>query len=155
MRSNSEIVDLIISLYKQRGYSLSKLSTMTKIPKSSLSRYFNKNRQFPINKTNIFAQALNVSEEYILGVSTNNVKIDNDTKVSTLQSIIDTSTQLHEDRQQVVLDTAKKQLKEQNRKSNITNINEIKERSTSYVSNNTNITEYGDIDLYGGISAGT
>ncbi|MBF0781149.1 helix-turn-helix transcriptional regulator, partial [Granulicatella sp. 19428wC4_WM01] len=73
----------------------------------------------------------------------------------TLQSIIDTSTQLHEDRQQVVLDTAKKQLKEQNRKSNITNINEIKERSTSYVSNNTNITEYGDIDLYGGISAGT
>lgn len=69
MRSNSEIVDMIVSLYKSKGWSLSEFSRKINIPKSSLSRYFNKNRQFPINKVDIFASILGVRSEEILGIN--------------------------------------------------------------------------------------
>lgn len=68
MRENSEIVDIVTSLYKQKGWNLSEFARKLGMPKSSLSRYLNKNRQFPINKTEIFADKLNTSVEYILGL---------------------------------------------------------------------------------------
>lgn len=72
MRENSEIVDIVISLYKQKGWSLSEFARKLEMPKSSLSRYLNKNRQFPVNKTEIFADKLNTTVEYILGLELEN-----------------------------------------------------------------------------------
>lgn len=36
--------------------------------KSALSRYFNKTREFPLNRVDDFARALDVKPEYILGL---------------------------------------------------------------------------------------
>ena len=67
MRSNSEIVDIIISEKDKRGLSLSELARRTGIAKSAMSRYLNKTRQFPLNKAQDFADVLEISVEYLLG----------------------------------------------------------------------------------------
>ena len=69
MRSNSEIVDIIISEKDKRGLSLSELARRTGIAKSAMSRYLNKTRQFPLNKAQDFADVLEISVEYLLGYS--------------------------------------------------------------------------------------
>ena len=69
MRSNSEIVDIIVSLYTEKNWSLSEFARRLGFPKSSLSRYFNKSREFPINKVYKFAEVLGVPSEYILGIN--------------------------------------------------------------------------------------
>ena len=69
MRSNSEIVDIIISEKDKKGLSLSELARRTGIAKSAMSRYLNKTRQFPLNKAQDFADVLEISVEYLLGYS--------------------------------------------------------------------------------------
>ena len=69
MRSNSEIVDIIISEKDKKGLSLSELARRTGIAKSAMSRYLNKTRQFPLNKAQDFADVLEISVEYLLGCS--------------------------------------------------------------------------------------
>ncbi|MBS4462910.1 LexA family transcriptional regulator [Aerococcaceae bacterium zg-B36] len=68
------------------------------------------------------------------------------TPTSTLTLITDTASQLNEDRQLVVLNTAEEQLEEQNK---IIHLDEIRELYADYQ------TQYEDVDLYGGASAGT
>ena len=69
MRSNSEIVDIIISEKDKKGLSLSELARRTGIAKSAMSRYLSKTRQFPLNKAQDFADVLEISVEYLLGYS--------------------------------------------------------------------------------------
>ena len=102
MRTNSEIVDIIIDLCNQRGWSLSEFARKLDLPKSSISRYFNKNRQLPINKINIFADTLGVSSEYLLGI-----KISNN-------DLLDIYNKLDSKRQSKVYEFASRQLDEQN-----------------------------------------
>lgn len=102
MRTNSEIVDIIIDLCKQRGWSLSEFARKLDLPKSSISRYFNKNRQLPINKINLFADTLGVSSEYLLGI-----KISNN-------DLLDIYNKLDSKRQSKVYEFASHQLDEQN-----------------------------------------
>ena len=102
MRTNSEIVDIIIDLCNQRGWSLSEFARKLDLPKSSISRYFNKSRQLPINKINIFADTLGVSSEYLLGI-----KISNN-------DLLDIYNKLDSKRQAKVYDFASRQLDEQN-----------------------------------------
>ena len=102
MRTNSEIVDIIIDLCNQRGWSLSEFARKLDLPKSSISRYFNKSRQLPINKINIFADTLGVSSEYLLGI-----KISNN-------DLLDIYNKLDSKRQSKVYDFASRQLGEQN-----------------------------------------
>lgn len=103
MKTNSEIVDLIKSLYIEKDMSMSELARQVDMAKSALSRYFSKERQFPLNRIPAFAKALNVEPEFLLG-------IDNTTTASTLTSIYE---QLEPTRQVKVIDYAKEQLKEQ------------------------------------------
>jgi phage transcriptional repressor len=103
MKTNSEIVDLIKSLYIEKDMSMSELARQVDMAKSALSRYFSKERQFPLNRIPAFAKALNVEPEFLLG-------IDNTTTASTLTSIYE---QLEPTRQVKVVDYAKEQLKEQ------------------------------------------
>ena len=102
MRTNSEIVDIIIDLCNQRGWSLSEFARKLDLPKSSISRYFNKSRQLPINKINLFADTLGVSSEYLLGI-----KISNN-------DLLDIYNKLDSNRQSKVYDYASRQLDEQN-----------------------------------------
>lgn len=102
MRTNSEIVDIIIDLCNQRGWSLSEFARKLDLPKSSISRYFNKNRQLPINKINLFADTLGVSSEYLLGI-----KISNN-------DLLDIYNKLDSKRQSKVYEFASHQLDEQN-----------------------------------------
>lgn len=102
MRTNSEIVDIIIDLCNQRGWSLSEFARKLDLPKSSISRYFNKSRQLPINKINLFADTLGVSSEYLLGI-----KISNN-------DLLDIYNKLDSKRQSKVYEFASRQLDEQN-----------------------------------------
>lgn len=102
MRSNSEIVDIIISLYTEKNWSLSEFARRLGFSKSSLSRYFNKNRKFPINKVYKFAEVLGVTSEYILGVNESS------------DDILDIYNQLISKRKENVINYAKWQLNEQN-----------------------------------------
>ena len=102
MRTNSEIVDIIIDLCNQRGWSLSEFARKLDLPKSSISRYFNKSRQLPINKINLFADTLGVSSEYLLGI-----KISNN-------DLLDIYNKLESKRQTKVYEFASHQLDEQN-----------------------------------------
>ena len=69
MKSNSEIVDLIKDLYIEKGMSMSELARQVDMAKSALSRYFNKQREFPLNRISDFARVLNVKPEYLLGIN--------------------------------------------------------------------------------------
>ena len=102
MRTNSEIVDIIIDLCNQKGWSLSEFARKLDLPKSSISRYFNKSRQLPINKINLFADTLGVSSEYLLGI-----KISNN-------DLLDIYNKLDSKRQAKVYEFTSRQLDEQN-----------------------------------------
>ena len=48
MRSNEEVVDYVNELRKSQHMSINELARETGLAKSSLSRYFNKTRGFPV-----------------------------------------------------------------------------------------------------------
>lgn len=112
MRTNSEIVDIIIDLCNQKGWSLSEFARKLDLPKSSISRYFNKSRQLPLNKINLFSDVLGVSSEYLLGIQTNN------SEKQTQNDLLKIYNRLNEDRQNNVYRFAINQLNEQRGKSN-------------------------------------
>lgn len=67
MRTNDEIINIINELKEEKGISLSELARRVGMAKSALSRYFNKTREFPLNRVQDFANALGVTSEFILG----------------------------------------------------------------------------------------
>lgn len=109
MRTNSEIVDIIIDLCNQKGWSLSEFARKLDLPKSSISRYFNKSRQLPNNKINLFSDVLGVSPEYLLGIQT----IASD-RSKTQNELLNVYNKLESKRQSKVYDYASRQLDEQN-----------------------------------------
>ena len=112
MRTNSEIVDIIIDLCNQKGWSLSEFARKLDLPKSSISRYFNKSRQLPLNKINLFSDVLGVSSEYLLGIQTSK------SEKQTQNDLLKVYNRLNEDRQNNVYRFAINQLNEQRGKSN-------------------------------------
>jgi len=68
MRKSEEIITIIIDEMNTKRISPAELSRRLSMPKSTLSRYLNKSRQFPVDKSDEFARALNISTEYLLGV---------------------------------------------------------------------------------------
>lgn len=74
MRNNSEIIDYMDKLRKQKHMSISELARSANVTKSSVSLYFNKKRQFPLNRINDFAQALGTSAGNILDMEPRNVE---------------------------------------------------------------------------------
>ena len=130
MRSNSEIVDIIVSLYTEKNWSLSEFARRLGLPKSSLSRYFNKSREFPINKVYKFAEVLGVPSEYILGIN------------ESTDDILEIYNKLVSERKKKVYNYAEQQLDEQH------NIIEL----SDYIQEE---TEWYDVKFYGSVSAGT
>ena len=68
MRSNEEIINLLNQLREEKNLSISELARRVGMAKSAVSRYFNKTREFPLNRVDDFARALDVKAEYILGL---------------------------------------------------------------------------------------
>jgi len=68
MRNSTEIISYIKYLRKKRKMSLEELSKKVGIAKSTLSRYENGSRDFPINDIHLYAEALGVSTFDLLGV---------------------------------------------------------------------------------------
>lgn len=88
---------------------MSEFARKLDLPKSSISRYFNKSRQLPINKINLFSDVLGVSPEYLLGIQT----IASD-RSKTQNELLNVYNKLESKRQSKVYDYASRQLDEQN-----------------------------------------
>ncbi|EMF0276277.1 helix-turn-helix domain-containing protein [Enterococcus sp. C57] len=104
MRSNDEIVEIIDLKRKEKQLSISELARRVGMAKSALSRYFNRTREFPLNKVEDFAKVLDVSSEYLLGF---------DEDVNSTSSIEKIYNQLSSPRQKKVYDFANQELEEQ------------------------------------------
>lgn len=75
MRSSSEVVDYLDNLRKKQQVSISELARRVSMSKSTVSLYFKKEREFPVNRLDDFAMALHTTPEDVLGVIDNsNVK---------------------------------------------------------------------------------
>ncbi|WP_247938829.1 XRE family transcriptional regulator [Streptococcus anginosus] len=105
MRTNDEIISLIQENIDEKGLSMSELARRVGIAKSTMSRYFNKTREFPLNRADDFARALNITPEHLLG-------IQKESNVDQAE-IISIYNKLEQPRQEKVLDFAKGQLDEQ------------------------------------------
>ena len=104
MRSNNEIINLIQDRIDEKGMSMSELARQVGIAKSTMSRYFNRTREFPLNKTDDFARVLGMTPEYLLGIQ----------KVNNIEpEILTIFNQLDEERQENVVDYATVLLNEQ------------------------------------------
>lgn len=107
MRSNDEIIDLLNSIRIDKQLSISELARRVGMAKSAISRYFNKTREFPLNRVEDFARALGVSSEYILG-------FEEKQQHSTIESIYN---KLDLSRKERVYKFAEDQLKEQKKEA--------------------------------------
>ncbi|MBD5854856.1 helix-turn-helix domain-containing protein [Lactococcus lactis] len=126
MRTNEEIVRILIDEKNKQNLSISELARRVDMAKSAISRYFNFSREFPLNRADDFARVLGISTEYLLGISKD--EIPNKTKKQSpiLEEINKISSQLEEPRQKVVLDTAKIQLKEQDEQNKVKQIEDYR-----------------------------
>ena len=104
MRTNEEIISLIQEEAKKKGMSMSELARRVGIAKSTMSRYFNKTREFPLNKADDFARIFNITPEFLLGIQKENKE---------KPEILTIYNQLEDPRQEKVLDFANAQLDEQ------------------------------------------
>ena len=104
MRTNEEIIFLIQEEAKKKGMSMSELARRVGIAKSTMSRYFNKTREFPLNKADDFARIFNITPEFLLGIQKESKE---------RPEILTIYNQLEEPRQEKVLDFANAQLNEQ------------------------------------------
>ena len=84
--------------------SMSELARRVGIAKSTMSRYFNKTREFPLNKADDYVRIFNITPEFLLGIQKENKE---------KPEILTIYNQLEEPRQEKVLDFANAQLDEQ------------------------------------------
>ncbi|MGT2923445.1 XRE family transcriptional regulator [Streptococcus canis] len=107
MRTNDEIISLIQEKVDEKGISMSELARRVGIAKSTMSRYFNKTREFPLNRANDFSRVLNITPEFLLGIQKEAVK--------ETPEIVSIYNQLEQPRQEKVLSFANEQLEEQSK----------------------------------------
>jgi repressor LexA len=68
VRSSKEVIMEIKKLREAKGWSLDDLARRVGVAKSTLSRYENGQREFPINDVGLYANALDTTIERILGI---------------------------------------------------------------------------------------
>lgn len=68
MNNSQEVIRLIKKLREEKQISIEELAKKVGIAKSTLSRYENEQRQFPINDLGKYASSLDVTVEYLLGL---------------------------------------------------------------------------------------
>lgn len=125
---------VIKELRKNKKMTQKELSKLTGFKQNTISNHENGKRSLDEDDIQIYAQALNVSPQYLFD-KLNNKEVT--TQSPLLTQITDTAAKLHEPRQKKVLTFAQDQLDEQEGNS----IN--------------NILSYSDFTCYGAVSAGT
>lgn len=98
---------------REKNIKAIELSQKTGISKSSISDWINGRYEAKQDKIFLIAEALNINEGYLLGLDVPMNKEGHSSNNSTLSEINRISEQLNEPRQQIVLETATFQLKEQ------------------------------------------
>ena len=68
MNTSKQVIELIQGLRKENKISVEELAKRVGIAKSTLSRYENGQREFPINDVGKYAKVFNVTVEYLLGL---------------------------------------------------------------------------------------
>ena len=126
MRTNEEIVRILIDEKNKQNLSISELARRVDMAKSAISRYFNFSREFPLNRADDFARVLGISTEYLLGISKDEMPNKTKKQSPIVEEINKISSQLEEPRQKVVLDTAKIQLKEQEEQNKVKQIEDYR-----------------------------
>lgn len=81
MRSNDGIMNILIEARKRKGISINELASLTGVAKSSISRYENRSRQFPLDQIDTFSKALGLDPKEVLG-------FNDDSNISLVKSII-------------------------------------------------------------------
>lgn len=74
MRNNAEIISYIKELMDIHNVNAQELSRRTGVAKSSMSRYLNQKREFPINDAHKFAKALHVTTPDLLGIQAGEIE---------------------------------------------------------------------------------
>lgn len=126
MRTNEEIVRILIDEKNKQNLSISELARRVDMAKSAISRYFNFSREFPLNRADDFARVLGISTEYLLGISEDEIPNKTKKQYPIVEEINKISSQLEKPRQKVVLDTAKIQLKEQDEQNKVKQIEDYR-----------------------------
>lgn len=111
MRTNDEIMDILEQKKEEKGLSISEIARQLGMAKSAVSRYFNRTRQFPLDRIDAISKILGLDAQYVLGFSD-------------LDSLTTIYNQLESSRQKKVHNFAEHQLEEQS---------SIKETATVYV----------------------
>lgn len=68
MRSSKDVIRIVKKLRENKGISLEELARRVGVAKSTLSRYENGQREFPINDLGRYAEVLDTTVEYLLGI---------------------------------------------------------------------------------------
>ena len=126
MRTNEEIVRILIDEKNKQNLSISELARRVDMAKSAISRYFNFSREFPLNRADDFARVLGISTEYLLGISKDEIPNKIKKQSPIVEEINKISSQLEEPRQKIVLDTANIQLKEQEEQNKVKQIEDYR-----------------------------
>lgn len=125
MRTNDEIVTIIESKMNEMEMSMSELARRVGMAKSAVSRYFNRTREFPLNRVNDFSEVLHLNPAYVLGFE----------EKAKEAKIVEIYNQLEKPRQEKVFNFATNELDQQNKVIRL--------------------SEYMEEGLYGYASAGT
>jgi repressor LexA len=81
MRTSKEIIQLIKKLRESKKLSVEEFANRVGIAKSTLSRYENEQRDFPINDIGKYADVLGETVEYLLGITDVPGKISTELKL--------------------------------------------------------------------------
>ena len=68
MRNSKQVIEYLDTLRHKQEMSISELARRVNMSKSTVSLYFNKTREFPVNRLDEFAKALHTTPEEVLGV---------------------------------------------------------------------------------------
>ena len=68
MRTNDEIMNILDDLKSKQTLSISEIARRTGMAKSAVSRYFNRTREFALNRVNDFAKAFHIEPDYLLNI---------------------------------------------------------------------------------------
>ena len=109
MRSNDEIMDILESKKDEKDISISEIARQLGMAKSAISRYFNRTREFPLNKIEDISKILDLDSKYVLGFTEYN-------------DITVIYNKLNDIRQKKVYHYASNQLDEQNQVNESTTI---------------------------------
>ena len=104
MNTNDEIIRFLTKLKDEQQLSISEIARRTGMAKSAISRYFNKTREFPVNKVDLFASALHTTSEEILGIKEQE-KTSVDTAIDNMQSY--QGKPISDDQKEIIRDLVK------------------------------------------------